>query len=54
MKNLEDEEGGLPYFVPQPIDPDEAHDILYPTSPPIERADSVDDDSPLMPPLMDS
>lgn len=64
MKNIEDEEGGLPYDVPQPIDPDTAHEILYPTSPLNERPDQNDDDILLppwvkqdpedMPPLLDS
>jgi len=53
MRNLEDEEGGLPYSVPQPTSADETAEVLFPTSPPIERPDP-NDDSPLMPPLMDS
>jgi hypothetical protein len=53
MRNLENEEGGLPYHVPRPIDPDEAHDVLYPTSPLNERPDP-NNDEPLLPPLMDS
>lgn len=53
MKNIEEEEGGLPYHVPRPVDPDEAHDILYPTSPLNERPDSSDD-GPLLPPWVKS
>ena len=50
MKNIENEEGGLPYDVPQPTDPDTAHDALYPTSFP-SGARTVDlDDGPLLPP----
>ena len=54
MKNLENEEDGLPYSIPQPIDPDTAHDVLYPTSFP-SGARTVDlDDGPLLPPWVRS
>ncbi len=40
MTNNEDQEGdALPYFVPNPIDADDAHDILFPTSPLNEKLD---------------
>ena len=56
MKDISESDENLtqPGAVPRPISAELAAEILFPTSPPIERADSVDDDSPLMPPLMDS
>ena len=53
MKNIEEDEGGLPYHVPRPTDPDTAHDVLYPTSPLNERSDPSDD-GPLLPPWVRS
>ena len=54
MRQLhENDDTGLPFDVPKPIDPDEAHDILYPTSPLNERPDP-NDDEPLLPPHGDS
>ena len=53
MKNLENEEGGLPYDVPRPTDPDTAHEVLFPTSPLNERP-ADDDGLPLYPPWVRS
>ena len=52
MKNIEDQDGALPFYVPKPTDADEAHEVLFPTSPFNERPDP-NDDGPLLPPLMD-
>jgi len=52
MKNIEDQDAALPYFVPKPISADEAAEVLFPTSPLPERPD-IDNDEPLLPPLMD-
>ena len=54
MKNLEDDENLIqPGAVPKPVSADLAAETLFPTSPLPVRPDPSDD-SPLMPPLMDS
>ncbi len=54
MKDLS-EGDALPYFVPlpRPADDEFYNEILFPTSPPIERPDP-DSDEPLLPPHLDS
>ena len=52
MKDLNDDDA-LPYYVPKPVSADEAAEILFPTSPLLERPDP-DSDEPLLPPHLDS
>ena len=55
MKTLEEHDDDilLPTGISlKPISPNEAHETLFPTSPFNERPDP-NDDSPLLPPLMD-